>query len=166
MNNFITAFSYNLAKRDKRIVKDAVDAFRETMHVFRGSDRWPDTVMETVNTIYSTDIETLVERNQRYEVVRPRQVAMVMLFIFTKLTVTQIGSRFKRDHATVLHSITAVSNALTTKSDAEKILICFRKLMAFYLLRDEAQVEPLLPPGCHEQDAVLAAIEYRKLYRR
>lgn len=73
-----------------------------------------DTILETVCKKYSLKTHNLVSSSRKKEIVHARQITMYLSQKLTNMSSTQIGSRLKRDHATVLHSCTLIENRLST----------------------------------------------------
>ena len=80
-----------------------------------------------VNKILGIDIE---EKTRKRPVVEGRQIAMYLIRKETTLTLEAIGDIFGKDHATVVHAINTVNNAIEVdKSYRDKYqeLISFTK---------------------------------------
>ena len=74
----------------------------------------PNVIIKLVCDHFKVNPEMLITRSRLSEYCLPRQVAMYLLNKNTKLSSGKIGSLFNRDHATVLHSITAIRNYIET----------------------------------------------------
>ena len=68
----------------------------------------PEQIIDRVARVYEVDVDKMLSRNRRREVVIPRQIAQYLVFYVCKLTVTDTGRIFRLDHTTVLHSIRTV----------------------------------------------------------
>ena len=65
---------------------------------------------EVQNTLITTD--HIKSRSRKLEIVRARQFYHFVMKRFTKLTLSTIARETKNDHATVLHSLKVIDNAV------------------------------------------------------
>ncbi len=71
-------------------------------------------IEKIVSKYYDRDIEKLRSKTRHREDVECRQVIMFFLKTCSKMTLTQIGRRFNRDHTTVIYAIQTVYDAIET----------------------------------------------------
>ncbi|RUM87989.1 MAG: chromosomal replication initiator protein DnaA [Thermodesulfatator sp.] len=71
-------------------------------------------IIQTVCRAFHVDPEELYSRSRKKRVSEPRQVAMFFLRKFTSQSLTAIGERFQRDHATVVYALHAVERKLAS----------------------------------------------------
>ncbi|TXD45886.1 helix-turn-helix domain-containing protein [Polaribacter sp. IC073] len=74
-------------------------------------------IIEIVNNYYRVECR---EDTRKREIVFPRQVAMYFIHKYGNLSLTKIGDLFKRDHASVLHSLKAISDVITSPESVRK----------------------------------------------
>lgn len=67
-----------------------------------------DQIVECVCHHFKIDRETLLSRSRKRAVHYPRQVAMYLCRQHTDATLTLIGKAFRRDHASVIHSLAVI----------------------------------------------------------
>jgi hypothetical protein len=82
----------------------------------------PDQIIDLITAATGTTFEDLRSPSRKREHVTPRMVAMYMMKEHTILSLTSIGWKFHRDHATALHAIRKVKTYIQMK-DQEIIKI-------------------------------------------
>jgi hypothetical protein len=102
--------------------------------------------IELVCDAYELDINTLKSRTRKREYVVARQIVFSLLKKYTKRSLASIGSVFKRDHATVIHSIKNICNLCETEKNFREIVetiedVFQRKLNTQLYLVDEETEE-------------------------
>ena len=66
------------------------------------------------------------EKTRRRDIVEARQLAMAVIMLNPKESLTKVGKYFNKDHATVLHSVKTIANLRQTdKSFREKTNLFF-----------------------------------------
>jgi chromosomal replication initiator protein len=65
-------------------------------------------IMECVCRYFRIERDVLLSRSRRKAVYHPRQVAMYLCRQHTEATLTAIGKAFRRDHASVIHSLAVI----------------------------------------------------------
>lgn len=75
-----------------------------------------DQVLDCVCEHFKIDKEVLISRSRRKSVYYPRQVAMYLCRKHTDATLTAIGKAFKRDHASVIHSLAVIQKKCASDS--------------------------------------------------
>jgi hypothetical protein len=75
-------------------------------------------ILIIVSKYLNVDDNFHTTKNRKSELVFARQMAMLMMKRYTKLSLEQIGSCFERDHATVLHGIRHIQEL----SDSDKMV--------------------------------------------
>ena len=83
-----------------------------------------DQVLKAVASFYSIQIEDLVGRSRKKEMVEPRQVCMYLLRDVLRMSYPYIGEKLGRDHTTVIHSFEKVNHEINKNSPFnQKILL-------------------------------------------
>ena len=67
-----------------------------------------------VSSYYRILPSSLFAKTKRREIVEPRQVVMAISRLETPFSLKQIGFRYNKDHATVLHALRVVCNMFNT----------------------------------------------------
>jgi chromosomal replication initiator protein len=80
-------------------------------------------------------IDVLQDKTRKREVVSKRQIIMYILRWHGGFTLTQIGTIFRKDHATVLHSERAVKNDMITDKDLCKQIESLKRTLRPISLR-------------------------------
>jgi chromosomal replication initiator protein len=65
-------------------------------------------IQDCVCRSFRIELDTLISRSRKRAVYFPRQVAMYLCRQHTDATLTAIGKAFRRDHASVLHSLAVI----------------------------------------------------------
>jgi len=73
-----------------------------------------DFLFSTMRSEFGLSRADLLSKSRKRELVEYRQISMHILKGYTTLGASAIGRVFKKDHATVLHSIKTVENLLNT----------------------------------------------------
>ncbi|MFZ5572119.1 MAG: chromosomal replication initiator protein DnaA [Thermodesulfobacteriota bacterium] len=71
-----------------------------------------DIIKALVCKNFSISIKDIVSKSRKQQIVRPRQIAIFLARRYTDQPLQVIGKYFNRQHATAIHAITAVENAL------------------------------------------------------
>ncbi len=74
------------------------------------------TIIELVCRTFRVSREELSSRSRKKKVSEPRQVAMFLLRKFTGESLSSIGQRFNRDHATVVYALQSVERKLSSSA--------------------------------------------------
>lgn len=69
-----------------------------------------DQIIELVCAAQSVNRDEIMGRSQYRRIARARQSAMALAREFTKLSLPQIGRKFKRDHTTILHGVRKIAD--------------------------------------------------------
>lgn len=86
------------------------------------------TIMDIVARFYHVTIDDLKSNRRSKEVTTPRQIAMYLCRNLINMTLPQIGTEFgNRDHTTVMHSCTKVTNDLATSDSLNRDLTEIKK---------------------------------------
>ncbi len=76
-----------------------------------------DFIMDIVSNYYNITVEDLKSKKRSADVVIPRQVGMYLCRKLIDMTFPQIGSDFgNRDHTTVMHSCSKISDELASSN--------------------------------------------------
>ncbi len=82
-----------------------------------------DSILETVADYFKITIADLKSKSRKKEIVYPRQLAIYLAKEHTDLPLKSIGSHFGgRDHSTIIHSVQAIQEMLTSNPDTEETL--------------------------------------------
>ena len=83
--------------------------------------------------VFKTDpVEVITSKKPRKrELVLTRQASMTLAKIKSKLSLTQIGAKFNKDHATVLHSVRTIKNLRATDRIFREDTDCLFKGLEF-----------------------------------
>ncbi|VEN72898.1 Chromosomal replication initiator protein DnaA [Candidatus Desulfarcum epimagneticum] len=73
-----------------------------------------DAIKKLVCRHYRLTQEDIVSKSRKRSIVRPRQIAMYLSRKYTDLPLQTIGKKYNRYHATALHSINAIEQAVKT----------------------------------------------------
>lgn len=80
-------------------------------------------IMETVASEYGLTVSELKNKKRTNKLVIPRQIAMYLCRETTDLSLPAIGSKFSRDHTTVIHAVDKIAEDMKKDPDlTEKIL--------------------------------------------
>ena len=78
----------------------------------------PSLIISQVCKFYSVDESALRGTQRNKGIVEARQMAAYLIRKLTNLSLPDIGKEFNKDHATIMHSIKKVENALAAGDDA------------------------------------------------
>lgn len=76
-------------------------------------------------------VDALKSKTRVSRVSRARQVCMYVLKKHTKLTLQEIGDEYKRDHATVMHSIKVIGQEKEYDKELCEFIIELRRELAY-----------------------------------
>jgi chromosomal replication initiator protein len=79
-----------------------------------------DTIKKLVCKYYLISVKDLVSSSRKQSVVRPRQIAIYLSRRYTDAPLQAIGKSFNRYHATAIHSIGVVEQALKENGPIQK----------------------------------------------
>jgi len=83
-----------------------------------------DQILKAVAGFYNVQIEDLMGRSRKKEMVEPRQVAMYLLRDILRMSYPYIGEKLGRDHTTVIHSFEKINQEINKNSPFnQKILL-------------------------------------------
>lgn len=81
-------------------------------------------ILKAVSDFYDINLDDLIQKNRKKEVVRPRQVAMYLLRSELQFSYPGIGEKLGgRDHTTAIHAFEKISQTLTTDSKLNEEII-------------------------------------------
>lgn len=102
-------------------------------------------IIEMVSAEENVAYISMVSSTRKREIVIVRMMCMSLMKIFTSFSLVKIGSYFgNRDHATVIHAIKAVNDAIDTKSNYVKNYEQYRERVRNY--RNSFTIEEGLSP--------------------
>jgi len=88
-------------------------------------------IIEVVRMFYGLEQGFETTRNRQTDIVLARQMAMYMIRRETSLSLKNIGRLFKKDHATVLHSVNAIKNYLFYDKKIKESVKDIQKIVDF-----------------------------------
>jgi len=77
----------------------------------------PHLIITIVFNYFGTPIEMKDSKTRKHEIVQARQFAMFFLRKYTRLSLSESGALFLRDHATVIHASRKIENESLIYSD-------------------------------------------------
>lgn len=79
-----------------------------------------DVIKNLVSREFGVSVAEMVSGSRKQSVVRSRQIAIFLARRYTEHTIQSIGTNFNRYHATVIHSINAVTKEIKAKGPMQK----------------------------------------------
>ncbi len=73
-------------------------------------------IAEQVSGFYNIEPDALFTKSRKRDISDARQLVMYMTKKLTSLSLSAIGSRLSRTHATVLHAVTAIENRMANEA--------------------------------------------------
>lgn len=89
----------------------------------------PEKIVETITDFFHLKPVDLRSKKRSKNIVYPRSIAMYLLREKTKLSLSEVGSIFDRDHSTVLTAINKISEAEKTDPELKGTLETLRQKM-------------------------------------
>ncbi len=88
-----------------------------------------DKIQKVVAEYFNVKMSDMHSGRRMREVTRPRQIAMYLCKILTQKSLPDIGKKFGRDHATVIHANKRIESLISTDSQlAEDVNLLLRRL--------------------------------------
>ena len=81
----------------------------------RGRRSSPENIIKIVSEYYELPYSTIKSRSRRSDICWARQVICFMIINNSRTSSVSVGKLIGRDHATVLHALKAVNNAMDTQ---------------------------------------------------
>ncbi|MFN8414785.1 MAG: chromosomal replication initiator protein DnaA [Cytophagaceae bacterium] len=111
VNSLIAQYTLSGKKIDlelaKQIIQNIVQNVETEVNI--------DYIQKFVSEYFSVTIEQMKDKTRKREIVIARQVAMYFAKEYTNMSLKSIGSHFGgRDHSTVIHALTSVSDLMDT----------------------------------------------------
>lgn len=72
-------------------------------------------IITTICNYYKLDKPALLDKSRKRNLVEARQMAFLLFREFTELSLSQIGQKFNRDHATVLYGVRKITDLIDTE---------------------------------------------------
>ena len=91
----------------RTVLKNAVKIRRHTINF--------EMIADQVSSYYKIESDALFTKSRRREINDARQMVMYMAKKLTQLSLTAIGVRLDRNHATVIHAVKNIENRLATE---------------------------------------------------
>jgi chromosomal replication initiator protein len=110
------------AKSRLRETPPDMELVREVLHdlIGRPAQISGETIRDFVGCQFRVSVEELKSRSRKRAVTFPRQVAMFLTRKYTEESLADIGSRYNRDHSTVLHSIKVITRDMSRKTSVKE----------------------------------------------
>ena len=110
------------AKSSLRATPPDMELVQEVLHGLVGRPRQlsGETIRDFVGCQFGVSVEELKSRSRKRAVTFPRQVAMFLTRKYTEESLANIGSRYNRDHSTVLHSIKVITRDMSRKTSSRE----------------------------------------------
>lgn len=89
----------------------------------------PDKIVETITDFFHLKPVDLRSKKRSQNIVYPRSIAMFLIREKTKLSLSEVGAIFDRDHSTVLTAINKISEAEQTDTELRGTLETLRQKM-------------------------------------
>ncbi|MBP9790726.1 MAG: hypothetical protein KBD57_09320 [Bacteroidia bacterium] len=89
--------------------------------------------------VFNTDpVEVITSKKPRKrELVVTRQAAMTLAKLTSRMSLAQIGAKFNKDHATVLHSVKTIGNLRDTDRKFREDTDCLFKGLVFPVFKNK-----------------------------
>ena len=124
----------NATLAHKEVTVEMAEHITENIVGERESDITIDKVQKAVCEYFNITRDTLLSKSRKRQIVQARQIAMYMSRNLLNCSLATIGAELVgKDHATVLHACTTVSDLMSTDksfkqyvSDIEKMLVPVR----------------------------------------
>lgn len=111
---------------DKKVAQEIIDKSTQSF-LGRISD---DQILKAVAEFYNVEIEDLIGRSRKKEMVEPRQVAMYLLRDILRMSYPYIGEKLGRDHTTVIHSFEKINQEISKNSPFNQKIIMIKESLA------------------------------------
>ena len=72
----------------------------------------PEYIEQSVSVVLNIPVSEIRRETRKREIVFARQMCMFLIYRKCKLSQEATGSRYNRDHATVIHSIKTINNLI------------------------------------------------------
>jgi chromosomal replication initiator protein len=86
-----------------------------------------DRIKKMVCKYFNVSAKDIVSRSRKQQIVRPRQIAIYLARNYTDQPLQAIGKSFNRQHATAIHAVTTIDNALNLNGTIKKQVDYLRK---------------------------------------
>lgn len=86
-------------------------------------------IQKEVENYYRIKHSDLIGTSRSREIVFPRHIAIYLCKQLLDLTFADIGKKFKRDHTTIMHSVSKVENMLLTNRDVQEEIETLKQLI-------------------------------------
>ena len=126
-----------------------------------------DDIINVVTTSTKLNRQILMARSRRRDIVRARQITMYLMDKYTKFTCTKIGFVLNRNHATVIHGIGVIKDALGGFDKELKVQVEQAEKMLRMQGNAEKNSDECIIHGCNEKKYALGLCQYHyKLQHR
>jgi len=86
-------------------------------------------VLKAVAEFFNIQIEDLIGRCRKREIVEPRQIAMYLLRDILNMSYPYIGEKLGRDHTTAIHSFEKINHEVNNNSSLNQKIILIKDLL-------------------------------------
>lgn len=106
---------------------------------------------------FGVTVDVIFKKTRKRESVLPRQVAIVMLLFFTKITHNDIGTYFRmRDHTSVHHARKTIADLIDTDSEElERIAEVYAQVKKHY--------QPVVPRKNYMENVMIKKLEAHQI---
>lgn len=120
-NAAIKNLAINLDLAEK-VIANSVKIRRQTVNF--------EMIAEQVSSFYNIAADDLFTRSRKREINDARQIVMYMTKKHTQLSLSAIGSRLSRNHATVLHAVSTIENRMATEPQLRADIAALEKALS------------------------------------
>jgi len=114
IEGIINNISIQSQLKDRVLTLDEVKALTKNIVKTAGNTSLKD-ILKAVSSFYKIDEKSILEKNRKQEVVKPRQVLMYILREYFDYSLSNIGQKLGgRDHTTVIHACDKVKAELAS----------------------------------------------------
>jgi chromosomal replication initiator protein len=117
IEGIINNISIQSQLKDRALTLDEVKALTKNI-VKTSSNTSLKDILKAVSSFYKIDEKSILEKNRKQEVVKPRQVLMYILREYFDYSLSNIGQKLGgRDHTTVIHACDKVKQDLSSNQE-------------------------------------------------
>lgn len=106
----------------ERVVGNSVKIRRHTVNF--------EMIADQVSAFYNIDADELFTRSRKREINDARQIVMYMTKKHTQMSLSAIGTRLSRNHATVLHAVNNIENRMATEPKLRQDIAAMEKALS------------------------------------
>lgn len=114
---FIRVLAYARLTNDEITVELAAEALKDIVSDSQSRELSVELIQEVVANYYNITVEDLKSQRRTRNIALPRQIAMYLSRSLTGNSLPKIGEEFNKDHTTVIHAYTKISEAMEADKD-------------------------------------------------